>query len=110
LSSILNQENLLTEQVCSILRVVQKQERLDQKLQLLDEARRLFGNDEKFNTSLLSDEIKLIKAHVKIDKDYRVPLYEKSVYETIGELIRRNLLDEAERQRKEFKISDTSER
>ena len=52
LNSILNQENLVMEQVCSILRVMQKQERVDQKLQLLDEAKRLFGNDEKFNTSV----------------------------------------------------------
>lgn len=109
LSSILNQENLLTEQVCLILRVAQKQERIDQKLQMLDEAKRLFGNDEKFNTTLITDEIKLIKIHAQVEKNYRVALYNKSVYETIGELIRKGLLDEAEKTRKEFKISDTSE-
>jgi hypothetical protein len=55
LNNILNQENLILEQVCSILRVVQKQEKVDQKLQLLDEAKRLFGNDEKFNTTVISN-------------------------------------------------------
>ena len=46
---------------------------------------------------------------MSIDNKYRFPLYDKSIYETIGELIKRNLLNEAEQLRKEFKISDTSE-
>ncbi len=34
----------------------------------------------------------------------------KTLYETLGDLLRLNLLDEAEKTRKEFKISDSTER
>jgi len=44
-----------------------------------------------------------------IDKNFRIQLTGKSLYETVGELIKLNLSDEAEKLRKEFKISDTSE-
>jgi hypothetical protein len=58
---------------------------------------------------LITDEIKLIKYHMTIDKKYRFALYDMSLYETLGELVRRNLLDEAEKIRKDFKIADSSE-
>lgn len=44
-----------------------------------------------------------------IDKNFRLQLTGKSLYETIAELIRINIQEEAEKLRKEFKISDTSE-
>jgi vacuolar protein sorting-associated protein 16 len=109
LGSILNQENLKIEQVMSILKVAFKQTRNDQKVQMLDEARRLFGNDDKFNANLISDELKLMKVQAVLDKNFRLQLTNKSLFETIGELISRKILDEAEKLRKEFKISDTSE-
>ena len=58
---------------------------------------------------LLSDEIKLIKLQITIDKNFRTNLTGKPLYATIGELIKANLGDEAEKLRKEFKISDSSE-
>jgi hypothetical protein len=57
----------------------------------------------------LSDELKLIKIQMNLDKNYKLSLTGKSLYETVGHLIKLNLLDEAEKIRKEFKISDTSE-
>jgi hypothetical protein len=57
----------------------------------------------------LSDELKLMKIQINLDKNYKLTLTGKSLYETIGHLIKLNLLDEAEKIRKEFKISDTSE-
>jgi len=44
-----------------------------------------------------------------IDKNFRIQLTGKSLYETLGELIKLNLGEEAEKIRKEFKLSDTSE-
>lgn len=76
---------------------------------MLDEARRLFGSDEKFNSSLLSEEIRLVKIQMIIDKNFKLQLNGKSLYETLGDLIKLNILEEAEKLRKEFKISDTSE-
>lgn len=109
LGNILNQENLIMEQVTSILRVAVKQKRVDQKLQMLDEARRLFGNEEKFSSSMLSDEIRLVKIQMTIDKNYKLQLNGKSLYETIGDLIKLSILEEADKIRKEFKIPDSSE-
>ncbi len=57
----------------------------------------------------MSDELKLIKIQMNLDKNYKLSLTGKSLYETVGHLIKLNLLDEAEKIRKEFKISDTSE-
>ncbi len=62
-----------------------------------------------FKNQLLSDEIKLLKAQKSIDQNFKLTLSGKPLYETLGELIRLSLLDEAEKMRKEFKISDTSE-
>jgi hypothetical protein len=108
-SNILNQENLIMEQVISILNVANKQARVEQKLQMLDEARRLLSNDDKFNAGLLTDELKLVKMQINIDKNYKIQLNGKSLYETIGDLIKCNILDEADKLRKEFKIADSSE-
>ena len=58
---------------------------------------------------MIVDEIKLLKMQGTIDKNFRLQLTGKSLYETIGELIRTNIQEEAEKLRKEFKISDTSE-
>ncbi len=58
---------------------------------------------------LLNDEINLLKTQDKINKNFKINLIGKTVYETIGELIKLNILEEAEKMRKEFKISDTSE-
>jgi hypothetical protein len=44
-----------------------------------------------------------------LDKNYRLQLTGKSLYETIGDLIRMGIIEEAEKTRKEFKLSDTSE-
>ncbi len=58
---------------------------------------------------LLSDELKLLKIQMSLDKNYKLSLTGKSLYETMGQLIRLNILEEAEKIRKEFKVSDTSE-
>jgi len=89
--------------------VANKQQLVEQKLQLLDEARRLFGSDEKFNSTSLSEEIRLVKIQMIIDKNYKLQMNGKSLYETIGDLFKLNILEEAEKLRKEFKIPDTSE-
>ncbi len=44
-----------------------------------------------------------------MDVNFKLSLSGKPLYETLGDLIRLSLLDEAEKMRKEFKISDTSE-
>lgn len=46
---------------------------------------------------------------MSFEKNYRLQLNGKSLFETLAELFRANLLDEAEKLRKEFKISDTTE-
>lgn len=46
---------------------------------------------------------------MNLEKTYRKSFDGKSLYETIGDLIRFGLLDEAEKLRKEFKIADSSE-
>jgi vacuolar protein sorting-associated protein 16 len=50
-----------------------------------------------------------LKTQDRINKNFKINLIGKTVYETIGELIKLNILEEAEKMRKEFKISDTSE-
>ena len=62
-----------------------------------------------FYIKLITDEIELIKIQVKLEKTFRMPLIGKSLYETIGELIKRGVPDQAEKMRKDFKISDSSE-
>ena len=62
-----------------------------------------------FIFKLLSDELKLLKIQIGLDKNYKLSLTGKSLYETIGHLIKLNILEEAEKIRKEFKIPDTSE-
>ena len=57
----------------------------------------------------MSDENKLLKIQDGINKNFKLNLVGKTLYETIGELIKLNILEEAEKIRKEFKISDTSE-
>ena len=54
----------------------------------------------------MSDELKLMKIQINLDKNYKLTLTGKSLYETIGHLIKLNLLDEAEKIRKEFKIGN----
>ena len=51
-----------------------------------------------------------MKIQIQIEKNFRAPVVGKTLYETLGELVRMNLLDEAEKLRKEFKISDATER
>lgn len=46
---------------------------------------------------------------MNLDRNYRKNFDGKSLYETLSELIRLKLLDESEKIRKEFKISDSSE-
>lgn len=47
---------------------------------------------------------------MQLEKNFRAQLVGKTLYETLGELIRMNFLDESEKLRKEFKISDATER
>jgi hypothetical protein len=46
---------------------------------------------------------------MSIEKNFRIQITGKSLYETIADLIRLNILEEAEKMRKEFKISDSTE-
>lgn len=57
----------------------------------------------------MNDEIKLIRIQTNLERNYGKKFDGKSLYETLGELIRLKQLDEAEKLRKEFKISDSSE-
>jgi hypothetical protein len=59
---------------------------------------------------LITDEIKLIKKQNELDKSYRLQLTGKSMYDTIGDLIKKGLFKEAEELRKDFKISDSDKR
>lgn len=58
---------------------------------------------------LIADEIKLIKIQLQLEKSFRVQLCGKTLLETLSDLIKQNWIDEAEKLRKEFKISDSSE-
>ena len=55
---------------------------------------------------LISEEIKLLKKQADYEKAYRLQLKGKSMYDTLGELIKASFNKEAEELRKEFKISD----
>ena len=59
---------------------------------------------------LISDEIKLLKKQADYEKAYRLQLKGKSMYDTLGELIKASFNKEAEELRKEFKISDSDKR
>jgi len=47
---------------------------------------------------------------MQIEKNFRIQMCGKTLYESIGDLFQKNLLEEAEKMRKEFKISDANER
>jgi hypothetical protein len=59
---------------------------------------------------MISEEIKLIKQQNHLEKTYKLDLMGKSLFQTIGELLRNNLIKESEDMRKEFKISDSEKR
>jgi hypothetical protein len=59
---------------------------------------------------MISDEIKLIKQQNHLEKTYKLDLIGKSLFQTIGELLKNNLIKESEDMRKEFKVSDSEKR
>lgn len=107
LCDIFDQENMNIDHALTLTKVAYKQEDVNEKIKILDEAQRLFRNKDDLSLSLISDEIKLLKKQADYEKAYRLQLKGKSMYDTLGELIKASFNKEAEELRKEFKISDS---